>query len=587
MKINGANWEEKYGVNKGLLINSNDWDQQEVFTYMGGYDINDTFSEMSAAQIMSEIDKLESSGRLTAAVDKNGDGEITGSEIDTFCKNAGGGNFISEEARDRVKNTTIKEALDAKEDNKINTGRNNGTIQNYRPESAKQSALTTLNKTLANIADNDPKIVEIKSKITEKQSELSGYQTELAAINNGTDSEIAGLKEAEDKAYVEYQAKMEEVSGAGDIIDGMLGGATASKIDAKKGEVEAKQGEIDSKITEISAQEGVVSSCETEVANAESNVTTCEASVSTLEGQLASVADDDKDAKSTIQFQLSLARNALAQAKAEKLAADTALETAKKELETLNTDKEKLEKEHADLEKELKELQDEFEKKHPEVTEAREAWEKAKEATETRKAEKAAEVQAKIDKAQGELNDLEVELQEAQNNKTSQRLGTSNLGDDIVNFAEGYLGLNEADGSADMFLEDTKADNTVNDPNAKYTSKGTHWCAAYVEYIMENNPSASGVADWYTEIGNKWYCPTIYNAAKENDAVISGEEAQKGDIVLFDWQANGSDKDHIGIYAGVENGQAVIIEGNTGNAKVEKRYYDLNDPRLTYCTMRA
>ena len=161
------------------------------------------------------------------------------------------------------------------------------------------------------------------------------------------------------------------------------------------------------------------------------------------------------------------------------------------------------------------------------------------------------------------------------------------MGDDIVNFAEGYLGLNEADGSADMFLEDTKADNTVNDPNAKYTSKGTHWCAAYVEYIMENNPSASGVADWYTEIGNKWYCPTIYNAAKENDAVISGEEAQKGDIVLFDWQANGSDKDHIGIYAGVENGQAVIIEGNTGNAKVEKRYYDLNDPRLTYCTMRA
>lgn len=445
-----------------------------------------------------------------------------------------------------------------------------------------QNPLTALNKTLAAIADNDPKIVEIKAKIDEKQGELTGYQEELAAINDGSDSEIASLKEAEDKAYQEYQDKMEESSGAMDALGGFFGGATPDKIDAKKSEVEQKQGEIDAKASEISNQESTVSSSECEVANAQSNVETCEASVSALEGQLSS-AGDDKDAQSTLTFQLSLAKNALEQAKTEKENAEGKLEEAKNKLETLNSEKEKLEQEQADLEQELTELQDEFEEKHPEVAEAREAWESAKEATETRKQEKAGEVQQKIDKAQGELNSLEQELQEAQNEKTSQRLGANDVGDDIVNFAEGYLGLNEADGSADMFLEDTKASNTVNDPNGKYSSKSTHWCAAYVEYIMENNPSSGDVADWYQEIGNKWYCPTIYSAAVKGDAVTNGSSAQKGDIVLFDWQANGSEKDHIGIFAGIENGKAVVIEGNTGNAKVEKRTYELDDPRLTYC----
>ena len=103
---------------------------------------------------------------------------------------------------------------------------------------------------------------------------------------------------------------------------------------------------------------------------------------------------------------------------------------------------------------------------------------------------------------------------------------------------------------------------------------------------MENNASADKIADWYKNIDNQWYCPNVYSAAQANNAIIKGSEAEKGDIVLFDWENNGSAKDHIGIFCGIENGKAVVIEGNTSNT-VAKRYYDLNDPRLTYCSIRA
>lgn len=583
MKIEKTNWQENYDKNTGFIKNQDTWNNEEVFSYMAGCNsAADANAEKSASEILREIESLEASGKLTGTMDKNGDGKVSSSEIDSFCKNAGAGNSVSADVADKVKNATSNEAK-----NSVANSKNAEYVKNFSPSSTtKSSSLTSLNKALDAIADKDPKIAEIKSKITEKQGELTGFQEELAAINDGSDPEIAGLKEAEDKAYQEYQDKMNESSGTMDTLGGIFGGATPDKIDAKKNEVEQKQGEIDAKSSEIPNQESTVSNCQTEVTNAQSNVETCEASVSALEGQLSS-AGDDEDAQSTLNFQLSLAKNALEQAIAEKENAEAELEKAESELEKLNSEKEKLEQEHADLEQELTELQDEFEEKHPEVAEAREAWETAKEATETRKQEKAGEVQQKIDKAQGELNSLEQELQEAQNEKTSQRFSANDVGDDIVNFAEGYLGLNEADGSADMFLEDTKASNTVNSPTAKYSSKSTHWCAAYVEYIMENNPSAGDVADWYQEIGNKWYCPTIYSAAVKSDAVIDGSGAQKGDIVLFDWQANGSAKDHIGIFAGIENGKAVVIEGNTGNAKVEKRTYELDDPRLTYCKMHS
>ena len=201
MKIYGNNWEDNYFKNDGLLIAQNAWEQEEVFTYMGNY--GNAVNEQRANYILGEIELLEKSGNLTAAVDKNGDGEVTGSEIDAFCKNAGSGNFVDSETRSRIANGA-KNEVKANNQNKITTGTTNNIAPDFKTGAIGQSSLTALNKTLTNIGDNDPKIVEIKKQITEKQGELTGYQEELAAINNGTDSEITSLKQAEEEAYQAY-----------------------------------------------------------------------------------------------------------------------------------------------------------------------------------------------------------------------------------------------------------------------------------------------------------------------------------------------------------------------------------------------
>lgn len=62
---------------------------------------------------------------------------------------------------------------------------------------------------------------------------------------------------------------------------------------------------------------------------------------------------------------------------------------------------------------------------------------------------------------------------------------------------------------------------------------------------------------------NKAYCPTLKASGEGHQ--VSAEEAQAGDIVLFDWDGDGS-ADHVGLFVDNGDGSTSIttIEGNTG-----------------------
>ena len=186
---------------------------------------------------------------------------------------------------------------------------------------------------------------------------------------------------------------------------------------------------------------------------------------------------------------------------------------------------------------------------------------------------KQAETEAKTawNEAQEKLDSLNEEKTTLEEEK-SKEYSVNTLGDDAVDFAKQFIGANEGDGSANKFL------------NGKSAAQ-IPWCAAFVEYIMENNNSADSIPDWYKNIENKWYCPNIDKAAKDANAFISGDEAKPGDIVLFDYEGDGR-MNHIGIVVSNENGKLVTIEGNTSN-KVAEKEYDTNDSRIKYCKMTA
>lgn len=94
-------------------------------------------------------------------------------------------------------------------------------------------------------------------------------------------------------------------------------------------------------------------------------------------------------------------------------------------------------------------------------------------------------------------------------------------------------------------------------------ANGQAWCAIFVSWVFEKadlplpklqSAISSGFA----------YCPYAVNYARQHGQTVPFEEAQPGDIALFDWDRNNGAADHVGI---VESGQALgvitTLEGNT------------------------
>ena len=159
-------------------------------------------------------------------------------------------------------------------------------------------------------------------------------------------------------------------------------------------------------------------------------------------------------------------------------------------------------------------------------------------------------------------------IEKAQNSAQDYKFSALNS-DEVLNLAQSFIGCNEADGSANKFLNGG-------------SSSSTPWCAAFVDYVIKNSQNSEEIADWYENIDNKWYCQNVFDSAKENNALISQEEAQAGDLILFYSDSKGRYA-HIGFIESIdENGIIHTIEGNTQN-QVARREYDPSKKKLAFC----
>lgn len=108
--------------------------------------------------------------------------------------------------------------------------------------------------------------------------------------------------------------------------------------------------------------------------------------------------------------------------------------------------------------------------------------------------------------------------------------------------------------------------------NAYYTDTGERtpfdigdaWCASFTSYVWEK---AGYEVDWT----NKNYVPAIWNDAKANLETADAGYAEKGDLIIFDWQGDGT-PDHIGIVDKVEGSTIHTIEGNSSNQLKRNEY---------------
>lgn len=417
-----------------------------------------------------------------------------------------------------------------------------GQTQNQQPQE----------KTLENMTKE-----ELNSELKTAESDLSEKQSTLSSILDGSDPELESLQENIDEAYELYQEKLKEVDEE-----------MAEQVDDLQNDINSKEDEIDEKEQEIADQETTVSESKTAYENAVSTRENLETSLAALEG--IDTSDMDSDKKAELSSKISELRSKIEKAKEDEQKAKDDWEAAEEKLEELNGQKDTLQGELDGLNEQMTELEAAIAEKYPEIKEYMDAHNEAKKEYNEYKQEAISTAKADITEAQNYVNEINTAITNVENKETTKEYCFGDFGEEVLEFAKQFIGYNEADGSADIFFG-----------NTGYTASGTPWCAAFVEYIMENSGNYEDVPDWYRNIDNKWYCPNVYNAANSAGAIINGNEVKQGDIVLFDWDGDGS-SDHIGIVDRIENGQIITIEGNTSN-QVAERTYDLNDSRLTYC----
>lgn len=95
---------------------------------------------------------------------------------------------------------------------------------------------------------------------------------------------------------------------------------------------------------------------------------------------------------------------------------------------------------------------------------------------------------------------------------------------------------------------------------AYYGGAGVPYCAMFVSWVYDQCPNDSIPG------GPKAYVPYFIAAARDAGRVGSFDSAEPGDLICFDWGADGV-ADHVGIVEGRPEGNSIVtIEGNTSSS---------------------
>lgn len=403
---------------------------------------------------------------------------------------------------------------------------------------------------------------ELQKMKAEKQEKADEERNKLNSIFNGSDSGVKLRETNVQNAYEVYMRRLEEEKVDKAILENMINN------------IEAKEAEIDSKELEISNQEATVSKNENTYNSAVSTRENLESALSALQG----ASSDDPEEQAAIDAQIAALEGQVQAARTAEEQAKEELENSKEKLEALEGEKDNLEGELETLNAEKEQFEASIlQQIGPNIAEAMNNYNNAKNSLNEYKQTAAQNAKTRIDAAQNEVSEIEKVITDNKNRSASIEFSPNIMGKNIVQEALKYLDYNEANGKADEFLYKWHS-----------SSRQTGWCAAFVSYVMEqvSKNTNSEVPNWYQEIENQYWQVNVHRAAEKAGALIEQDQAQSGDIVLFDYDGDGT-MQHIGIVYAIEGNTMYTIEGNSGN-RVKVNEYDLTNPKnqnITYVNM--
>lgn len=507
-------------------------------------------------------------------VDETKDGNIDEDEVNNFLKHVG----VSEDNSSHISMGDILDGLSSFKNDVMKTLQSNllnslanPSLQTAVPVSSGSAASAAAatgvpvepevsNRSGGRVSDAFMSEEDMQKELEKKETTLQTKQEALNAVYDGTNPTVKSWNNAVDEAYQFLLGQLEYRKVNQELIE---------SLNNQVALISAKEAEISEKDSEISTQKTTVSNAKTAYESAVSTRETLESALSSMQGK----SSDDPDEQAQIDAQISRLEGEVAAARAAESEAEAQLKEEEEKLDKFEEEKARLEDELDELNAQKSEIEAKIIETEPNIKEAIQIYNDKKKQADAAKETVLNNAKNAVEVAQQDVVAVKELINDNENRNLSLEYSSNFVGRDIAQFAMEFLGYNEADASADIFLEKWHS-----------SSSQTGWCAAFVSYIYEHMPSSDKIPQWYKDIENQYWQVNVHRAAEEAGAIIDSSQAETGDIVLYDYDGDGT-MQHIGIVLAVEGNKLITIDGNSGNT-VRINEVDLEHPAtcpLTFC----
>ena len=507
-------------------------------------------------------------------VDETKDGNIDEDEVNNFLKHVG----VSEDNSSHISMGDVLDGLSSFKNDVMKTLQSNllnsianPSLQTAVPVSSGSAASAAAasgvpvepevsNRSGGRVSDAFMSEEDMQKELEKKETTLQTKQEALNAVYDGTNPTVKSWNNAVDEAYQFLLGQLEYRKVNQELIESLNNQVLL---------ISAKEAEISEKDSEISTQKTTVSNAKTAYESAVSTRETLESALSSMQGK----SSDDPDEQAQIDAQISRLEGEVAAARAAESEAEAQLKEEEEKLDKLEEEKARLEDELDELNAQKSEIEAKIIETEPNIKEAIQIYNDKKKQADAAKETVLNNAKNAVEVAQQDVVAVKELINDNENRNLSLEYSSNFVGRDIAQFAMEFLGYNEADASADIFLEKWHS-----------SSSQTGWCAAFVSYIYEHMPSSDKIPQWYKDIENQYWQVNVHRAAEEAGAIIDSSQAETGDIVLYDYDGDGT-MQHIGIVLAVEGNKLITIDGNSGNT-VRINEVDLEHPAtcpLTFC----
>ena len=419
-------------------------------------------------------------------VDETKDGNIDEDEVNNFLKHVG----VGEDNSSHISMGDILDGLSSFKNDVMKTLQSNllnsianPSLQTAVPVSSGSAASAAAasgvpvepevsNRSGGRVSDAFMSEEDMQKELEKKETTLQTKQEALNAVYDGTNPTVKSWNNAVDEAYQFLLGQLEYRKVNQELIE---------SLNNQVALISAKEAEISEKDSEISTQKTTVSNAKTAYESAVSTRETLESALSSMQGK----SSDDPDEQAQIDAQISRLEGEVAAARAAESEAEAQLKEEEEKLDKLEEEKARLEDELDELNAQKSEIEAKIIETEPNIKEAIQIYNDKKKQADATKETVLNNAKNAVEVAQQDVVAVKELINDNENRNLSLEYSSNFVGRDIAQFALEFLGYNEADASADIFLEKWHS-----------SSSQTGWCAAFVSYIYEHMPSSDKIPQW-------------------------------------------------------------------------------------------